>query len=54
LQGLEIVQVKHMDEVLAQAILCDTPEQLFCGRDADVPPLAASLLKAEFQDQTRH
>jgi ATP-dependent Lon protease len=54
LQGLEIVQVKHMDEVLAQAILCDTPEQLFCGKDADVPPLAASLLKAEYQDQTRH
>jgi len=54
LHGLDIVQVKDMDEVLAQAILCESPEKLFCGRQSDVPPLAASLLKDEYQDQMRH
>jgi len=54
LKDLEIVQVKNMDDVLAQAILCDGPDKLFCGRGAGVPPLAASLLKEEFQIQTRH
>jgi len=54
LKGLEIVPVKHMDEVLALAILCEGPEKLFCGRGEGVPPLAVSLLKAEYQDQTRH
>ncbi len=54
LKDLEIVQVKDMDEVLAQAILCDNPDRLFCGRAAQVQPLATSLLKEEFQNHTRH
>jgi len=54
LKDLEIVQVKHMDDVLAQAILCEGPDKLFCGRGAGVPPLAVSLLKEEYQIQTRH
>ena len=54
LNGLEIAQVKHMDDVLEQAILCEGAHKLFCGRAASGPPLAASLLKEEYQDQTRH
>jgi len=54
LKELEIVQVKNMDEVLAQAIMCDETDKLFCARGANVQPLAASLLKEEYQNQTRH
>ncbi|WP_243366892.1 endopeptidase La [Fundidesulfovibrio soli] len=54
LNGLEIVEVKHMDQVLEQAILCNDATKLFCGRDEGVQPLALSLLKAQFQDLTRH
>ena len=54
LNGLEIVEVKHMDQVLEQAILCNDATKLFCGRDEGVQPLALSLLKAQYQDQTRH
>ncbi|GAB6035588.1 endopeptidase La [Fundidesulfovibrio butyratiphilus] len=51
---LDIVLVKNMDEVLEQAILCEAPGKVFCGRGADVPPLAVSLLKEEYQPLTRH
>ncbi|WP_027189954.1 endopeptidase La [Fundidesulfovibrio putealis] len=54
LKELEIVQVKNMDEVLEQAIICEAPGKLFCGRDNAVEPLASSLLKAEYQHHTRH
>ncbi|MBI4806609.1 MAG: endopeptidase La [Desulfovibrio sp.] len=54
LKELEIVQVKNMDEVLEQAILCEESNKLFCARGANVQPLAASLLKEEYQNQTRH
>ena len=54
LNGLEIVEVKHMDEVLEQAILCNDSGKLFCGKEEGVPPLALSLLKSQFQEHTRH
>ncbi len=54
LKELEIVQVKHMDDVLEHAILCEVPGKSFCARGADVPPLALSLLKEEYQIHTRH
>jgi ATP-dependent Lon protease len=54
LTDLEVVLVKDMDEVLEQAILCENPDKLFCGKDSGVPPLALSLLKDEYQDQPRH
>jgi ATP-dependent Lon protease len=54
LKDLEIVPVKHMDEVLEMAILCEGPGKLFCGRDTAVEPLASSLLKTQYQHHTRH
>ncbi len=54
LRDLEIIEVEHMDKVLEQALVCADPEQIFCGRDENLPTLASGLLKQEHQNQTRH
>jgi ATP-dependent Lon protease len=54
LKDLEIIPVKHMDEVLANALVCDDPDQFICDDETSVP-IAQSLLKEEFhhsQNQT--
>jgi len=54
LKDLEIIPVKHMDEVLANALVCDDPDQFICDDETSVP-IAQSLLKEEYhhsQNQT--
>ncbi|WP_045212955.1 endopeptidase La [Desulfonatronovibrio magnus] len=48
LKGLEVIPVKHMDEVLSQALLGTTPEELFCGRE-NCLPVSAKLIKEEYR-----
>ncbi len=52
LKGLEIVPVKHMDDVLSQALLGTTSEELFCGRESCLP-LSVKLIKDEFRQQAQ-
>ncbi|MBT8764104.1 endopeptidase La [Desulfohalobiaceae bacterium Ax17] len=52
LKGLKITKVRHMDEVLPQALLGTTPDHLFCGRE-NIFPLAQKLLKEEFRTQAQ-
>ena len=52
LKGLEIVPVKTMDDVLSQAILGITPEELFCGRE-NCLPIASKLMKEEYRQQAQ-
>jgi ATP-dependent Lon protease len=54
LHDLEIIRVENMDQVLERALICDVPGRIFCGRDTKIEPLAHSLLKEEYQEQTRH
>ncbi len=48
LKGLEIVAVKHMDDVLSRALVGMSPETLFCGKE-DFVPLVGKLLKDEYR-----
>ncbi len=48
LKGLEIVAVKHMDDVLSRALVGMSPETLFCGKE-DFTPLVGKLLKDEYR-----
>ncbi len=52
LKGLEIMPVKHMDDVLAEALMGTTREDLFCGQ-ASVSPLSAKLIKDEYREQAQ-
>lgn len=51
LKGLEIISVKTMDDVLSEALLSTTPEELFCGRESCLP-LSTKLMKEEFRNQS--
>ena len=52
LKGLEIITVKTMDDVLSEALLGTTSEELFCGRD-NCLPLSSKLMKEEFRQHTQ-
>ncbi len=52
LKGLEIIPVKNMDDVLSEAILGTTPEELFCGRE-NCLPLSSKLMKDEYRQQAQ-
>ncbi len=52
LKGMEIVSVKHMDDVLSEAILGTTPEELFCGKESCLP-VSCKLMKDEFRQQAQ-
>jgi ATP-dependent Lon protease len=47
LDALTITPMKHMDDVLENALHCTDPSRIFCGRD-NYAPLSDSLLKEEF------
>jgi len=49
-KDVEIIPVEHLDDVLCRALLTESPEALFCGRE-DVVPLPQSLLKKEYRHQ---
>jgi ATP-dependent Lon protease len=40
-----------MDDVLSEALLSTTPEELFCGRESCLP-LSTKLMKEEFRNQS--
>ncbi|MFP4108852.1 MAG: S16 family serine protease, partial [Desulfonatronovibrio sp.] len=52
LKGLEVIPVKTMDDVLSEAILGTTPEELFCGRENCIP-LSSRLMKDEYRPQAQ-
>jgi len=52
LKGLEVMPVKHMDDVLTEAILGTTRESLFCGQSS-VSPLSSKLIKDEYREQAQ-
>jgi ATP-dependent Lon protease len=45
LKDMRIITVEHMDDVIENALVCDDPEQIFCGREEAVMPISRSLLK---------
>ena len=47
MKDLNIITVEHMDDVLRHALVCEDPEQIFCGRDSIIP-IAHSLFKEEY------
>jgi ATP-dependent Lon protease len=49
LKDLAIIKVESMDQVLEQALVCENPATIFCGRDTMQPPLAQGLVKEEYQ-----
>ena len=51
LKDLKIVPVENVDTVLEQALECDSPSALFCGRD-NISPLSDLLVKEEYQRPT--
>ncbi|WP_291320410.1 S16 family serine protease, partial [Desulfonatronospira sp.] len=52
LKGLEVMPVQHMDDVLAEALMGTTREDLFCG-DANITPISSRLMKEEYQEQAQ-
>ncbi len=52
LKGLEVMPVQHMDDVLAEALMGTTREDLFCG-DANITPISSKLMKEEYQEQAQ-
>ena len=47
LRDLKIIPVENVDTVLEQALQCDSPSALFCGRD-NISPLSDLLVKEEY------
>lgn len=52
LRDLQIVQVSHMDEILPQALVNVSSEEIFCG-DRTCLPLVERLYKEKYQPHTQ-
>ncbi len=52
MKGLNILPVKHMDDVLAEALQSTTREDLFCGQ-SNISPLSYTLIKEEYREQAQ-
>ncbi|WP_456324248.1 endopeptidase La [Desulfonauticus submarinus] len=52
LKGLKLIKVKHMDEVLPEALLGVNKDSIFCGQHNHIS-LTQKLLKAEFRSSAQ-